>query len=860
MRTTGAKAVSVPGIFLIALLASCSKGNTASTDPVTSSQNLQVPIVTPAAVVTGADGIAIDNYSLVSSTRISRTVYEYTYTADVSNWGSGDAAITATLASTVPEITVMEGTLDFGDVTLGATQVSTDTFTIRVDRSLPFNEDALVWTAQATPLPPTTFQLIDQALANGTLDAETALVYKVFFEFNDSRLPTQYQGRDNQFFEATAIKEAARQFNTLSSATQQILAPFLQLPDFSNIQVTDNPPAVQAASLSTAASSSDIHVMQVVPDTVYIEWQDDPDASAESDMLNAAGRDNYEIFTNIWPKLTGLFGAPPAGKKIIIWLDPVIKRSVTTTEDCVDELIRLAEKSTQTKTNQTLAHELTHALQDMNFLEPKCNAAEPLWLGEATATWAQHFVYPAGNSGGEQDTAPWFLNRPAESLETYDGSISNDPHQYGAYLWFLYMTQGASATSGNASYVRQVWNAVSTFDSLNALDIAIPDQGGLTKKWHDFVLYNWNRDPQDNKPYRYYWQWDKLKTKARELQGSPIPVRANLDGAVAKTYPLYHNVPHLAATYYDFDFTKDNTIRRIRLVQPYSSDSTGKVKVQVIAKIRNKGWQQAQDWTSFRQKTLCRDKPEEDFERVVIVFSNSEFDDTSFVMQDDGTHTKLQVSALGCSNWKGSVQGRFDDTDPADLITATTDAQNVTFEKYSDVWTDTNNYQAFKVTGGTVKWTFSETQNIGVTCTGNFGGTYSLANTTFAEAELDLGVNPPSGGSEQPDYYINAGMLPVSGGGSWTVSPTDYYLTCPSLPGYKSPTILVGEVARWFSVADEKKENLPGIYDFTVTDSSGAISNYTLEGSTIFVLIADPNKHYTYTWTLEQNGTFASDP
>ena len=134
-----------------------------------------------------ATDIEIDNYTLVSSTRISRTVYEYTYTADASNWGTADATISATLASTVASIAVMDGAVSFGDVLEGATEVSTDTFTIRQDRSQPFNADALVWTVQATPLPPTTFELIDKALADGTIDAETALVYKVYDSFGDDR-------------------------------------------------------------------------------------------------------------------------------------------------------------------------------------------------------------------------------------------------------------------------------------------------------------------------------------------------------------------------------------------------------------------------------------------------------------------------------------------------------------------------------------------------------------------------------------------------------------------------------------------------------------------------------------------------
>lgn len=179
-----------------------------------------------------ANHAVIDNYTLVSSTRVSRTVYEYTYKADVGNWSGTDANITATITSTVPHIVVVENSLNFGDVPDGATAGSADTFIVRHDRSKPFDTAVLVWTVTAAPLPPTTFALIDQALAGGVIDAETALVYKVYSEFNDARLPQQYRGRDDQFFEATATKEARRLFDTLAPAAQQILAPLLAFPNF----------------------------------------------------------------------------------------------------------------------------------------------------------------------------------------------------------------------------------------------------------------------------------------------------------------------------------------------------------------------------------------------------------------------------------------------------------------------------------------------------------------------------------------------------------------------------------------------------------------------------------------------------
>ena len=78
-------------------------------------------------------------------------------------------------------------------------------------------------------------------------------------------------------------------------------------------------------------------------------------------------------------------------------------------------------------------------------------------------------------------------------------------------------------------------------------------------------------------------------------------------------------------------------------------------------KERNKDWMPAVDWTGFERKTICRDRPGEDFEEVVAVISNSEYT-ASNILDDTGLNgevkTFIEVSALGCSNWKGTVDFR----------------------------------------------------------------------------------------------------------------------------------------------------------------------------------------------------------
>jgi hypothetical protein len=314
----------------------------------------------------------------------------------------------------------------------------------------------------------------------------------------------------------------------------------------------------------------------------------------------------------------------------------------------------------------------------------------------------------------------------------------------------------------------------------------------------------------------------------------------NLSGAVAKAYALSHTVRHLGATYFHFDLTRDPTIRRVRLVQPYSSNSSGNVKVQAIVKTE-RGWQQAVDWTGSHEKTLCRDKTDENFQELVIVISNSEFDDRGFVVRDEnGSRTKLRVSALGCSNWKGSVTGDFRSSDPEDVIHATTNATEVKLERENESWEDDANIQQFRVTGGNVAWTYTENWTPGgFRCTGDFTGSYSLAGTSLFEGQFFLGVNA------KPEYSFSAGNLT-------SLNDEDYPLTCtPPLQGGEVYAGVSGSsgVANWILTSY-------GIVFPNIYDSAGGLFEGQLVGSFVF---ESRDGARTFSWILSKDGTF-DDP
>lgn len=98
-------------------------------------------------------GLTVGNYQLVSEQRVSRTESYFTYRADIFNAGAARGPITATVVSKTPSTKVAQGqgTLNFPSVAAGGRATSTDTFTLLVDRTVPFDVANLQWTF-LTPL------------------------------------------------------------------------------------------------------------------------------------------------------------------------------------------------------------------------------------------------------------------------------------------------------------------------------------------------------------------------------------------------------------------------------------------------------------------------------------------------------------------------------------------------------------------------------------------------------------------------------------------------------------------------------------------------------------------------------------
>jgi len=521
--------------------------------------------------------------------------------------------------------------------------------------------------------PPTSDQLIDEALERGEIDSETALTYKVFAAFGDARLPAVYQGDDQSLVDSHIVAEVLYRYDSLSAATQAILNPFLIPPAYEGSWAE---PLPAAASLSPQAARREPPPCGVL---AWTDWTYKDGAHArvwwrKANKENEAKADAFIASLDffIWPALTALMGHEPlsdalvscsgGSEKLDIYLDSSIAKSTAPSHSqpgCKETPAYIVLNPG--RPNSILAHEFMHTIQwGYKPLLGCVFPGEYAWLVEATAQWAMDYVYPKDNI--EHRTAAWFFRRiPEPYLE-----LTNKEHEYGAYLFFLYLVRSLK----DPGLVKRAWDKTAGMDSLGAVNDAIP--GGFESVWAQFA-----RDNVNVPPFDYYKQWDGLTVR-------PISFDSPKSVMGAGTWRMSANVPHLGLVYQRFIFSGDNA----RLVTFFNGLTTQLsegpltdivdwtpiddgsqrfifsnrapeqikgAKVQAVFKIEDDDQWKWEDWTDKQYVSFCRDVKAERLEELVIIFSNSEYQDRGYWVRPPDQAPTIMVSDMGCWRYKGTA-------------------------------------------------------------------------------------------------------------------------------------------------------------------------------------------------------------
>jgi hypothetical protein len=396
----------------------------------------------------------------------------------------------------------------------------------------------------------------------------------------------------------------------------------------------------------------------------------------------------------IWPQLTGLMAREPlpdvdelcngTSGLLDLYLVPAQVRAQAVPSHSCDKTagyVLLPEAADP----QDVAHEFMHTIQFA--YEPANGCASRRanhWWMEASAEWAgariADTLFPGRDL--EHRLASALLDGADQPLDT-----DTDPHVYGAYLWPFYLDQGFTP-----QWIRQIFEATEHMDSLAAIDSVIG--GGFQERWPEFVRRNWNQVPLDQ-----YKQWDRLEAGAKPAQ----------DWTVAGTMParedvLPVDVPHLAARYYHFSFkTDDARSIAFRNGSRFAHEDEPTAHVQALYKLEGEqNWRPYEDWTKLQSKAFCRDKKSERLQELLIIVSNSEWQDPAKVL-DPGDDPKVVMTNIGCWSWEGEATGTYINKGAWTMVSTA----KVTFERSRSPGMVEGYGENYHLVKGSMQWTMN---------------------------------------------------------------------------------------------------------------------------------------------------------
>jgi len=516
--------------------------------------------------------------------------------------------------------------------------------------------------AVSPPAAATSDTLIEDALRKGEIDSQTALMDRVFADTGDARLPDRFHGNVLANTDSTSLAEAVAQWDSLSEATQEAIAPYL-IPPFqkgSAITASRAHTLLNPLQLCGPVDTDNWSSVEAQSGRLRVWWNKihPEDAQVARDLAS-----DGDLALQQYTSLLGDVEIPDGGSilpcrggddAIDVALSD-IPRSQTVPFIGLKAIpsFVLLQRNADDGPEATLAHELFHVMQFTYDVSDFSVAGNYKWLMEATAQWAMDYHLRAGNAGREQRAAPLWLNDPDKSLTLVDDA----GHEYGAYLFFLYL----SRTYGD-SIISDIWNATESHNEIDAVDSVIP--GGFKERWPDFAVDAWNEAPNDK-----FNQWDQISLKpfaqtGTLLGGQPdlyVNLSANLPALSAKYVHIVfdstvRSVGFLNGLTYDLSLLTSNPgpINFAPLYQWSDASDDAKRGASIHAIIKKNGqWQAPEDWSNTKLQAFCFSKPEERIDELVLVITNSDTDEKRTLKSSD-IDSQLIVTNIGCE-WTGTA-------------------------------------------------------------------------------------------------------------------------------------------------------------------------------------------------------------
>lgn len=533
------------------------------------------------------------------------------------------------------------GTLYLPLVASGGTATTTPTTVMPI----PVTPAPVTPTPRVTPNGgPSSEAKIKTAQARGEIDAETALIYRVYASFEDARLPAQYLGDDSDLPPSSALRQAQATWATLSFTTQQTLTHFL-LPPSAPESWLEERSAVEGVAIQAAASQRITWSTACKSDPAIKVWYQDRFPEDADDARKICD----EVRESIWPRLKSLMGRTPlfdsnqnnngGDERLDLYLVPAKTATISYGSTCYNKPSYILVNHRSWNRSQLADAVMRAHLNSYTVVD----CIEYEWLYNATATWATDYVYPADNI--EHPFAKSFLARTDRSLtDSFLPSPEISPQELqnfasGTYLWMWYLTNWVTTPR---DFVPKVWEGARGIDSLETVNTVL-GSNGFKQHWKEFSLYNWNHQPVDS--------YAKSSDGLTHFATPKLDVTVELTNGIDVSYVLDGEVRYLASHSYRFRFDKP-TLRSVMFMNPFSDGSQPTANVTALVKIEGQAWRR-EDWSTFRGKSFCRDLKAERLEELVIILSNHEWNDQNDKLKP-AFAPRLNVTNIGCRGWEFS--------------------------------------------------------------------------------------------------------------------------------------------------------------------------------------------------------------
>ncbi len=248
----------------------------------------------------------------------------------------------------------------------------------------------------------------------------------------------------------------------------------------------------------------------------------------------------------------------------------------------------------------TLAHELFHCFQ-YNFAPVYYNssATDVTWLKEATATWAENFVYPQINS--EHQFLPSYFNNYRKGLISTQGV-----REYGAYVWFFFLSQYL----GRDDHIYNVLNLAKDGQIKKAVRKAV---SGYADSFAEFGAYNWNQEPSER--YQDLPNFPKITPKNV----------AKIEAYEPNQFNTEEDMPPGSFRYFHYFFGPDlGTVKKVRF--DFFQPEKGEQRRIAFVKTGNR-WER-EEWSSLEKREFCRRDESERVREIVLAIANTDLENS----------------------------------------------------------------------------------------------------------------------------------------------------------------------------------------------------------------------------------------